>query len=93
MNLQFEWDADKASQNVRKHGVSFQEAITVFNDELSLTIPDLDHSTTEFRFIDMGVSKEGRLLVVAYTELHQVIRIISARKVTKRERKAYEEGT
>jgi len=77
---------------VRKHGVSFEEAATVFRDVLSATGSDPDHSVGEFRFVTFGMSKQGRLLVVSHTEEGDIIRIISARLATKQERKIYEEG-
>ena len=91
--MDFEWDLQKEKLNIAKHGVSFAEVMTVFADPLELTIADPGHSTTEFRFISMGVSSANRLLVVAYTERGERIRIISARPTTARERKQYESGT
>jgi uncharacterized DUF497 family protein len=91
MGLTFEWDSDKAAQNLKKHGVSFEEASTVFADPLSLTIPDPLHSEVEDRFVMNGLSHRGRQLVVVYTERGERIRIISARAATPRERKIYEE--
>ena len=90
--MQFEWDLAKASENLAKHGVSFEEAATVFRDTLSVTGADPDHSVDEERFIIFGASTSGRLLVVAHTERGDIIRIISARLVTSGERKIYEEG-
>jgi uncharacterized DUF497 family protein len=90
--MQFEWDPEKAATNLRKHGVSFDEAATVFEDDLSLTGDDPDHSVGEVRLITFGVSSAGRLLVVAHTERGNRIRIISARPATRPERKLYEEG-
>ena len=90
--MQFEWDPAKAAENLAKHGVSFEEAATVFRDTLSATGTDPDHSVGEERFIIFGVSTSGRLLVVAHTEHGDIIRIISARLVTQGERKIYEEG-
>jgi hypothetical protein len=90
--LQFEWDTDKAQANVRDHGVTFEEAQTVFGDPLSLTWPDPDHSVGEERLIDLGWSAHGRLLLVVYTERHGRIRIISCRAATRQERRRYEEG-
>jgi uncharacterized DUF497 family protein len=89
--LQFEWDSAKAVENLAKHGVSFQEAATVFRDPLSATGADPDHSIGEERFITFGVSTSGRLLVVAHTEGGDTIRIITARPATAAERKIYEE--
>ncbi|SKA96969.1 hypothetical protein SAMN02745130_03943 [Thiothrix eikelboomii] len=89
----FEWDDNKASINEQKHGVSFTEAITVFSDPLELTIPDPDHSQGEFRFLSIGRSTQGTLLVVAYTEREPAsIRLISTRPATKYERKQYEQS-
>lgn len=89
MNL--EWDPRKAAQNLRKHGVSFHEAATVFGDPLSMTYQDPDHASAEQRFITVGKSRIGRLLLVAHADRGDNIRVISARKVTRRERKQYEE--
>ena len=91
--MQFEWDAAKAAENLAKHGVSFEEAATVFRDTLSVTGSDPDHSIDEERFVIFGVSANGRLLVIAHTERDDRIRIISARFPTKKERKKYEENT
>ena len=90
MGLRFEWDQRKANSNLKKHGVSFQEATSVFADALSKTIPDPDHSASEARFIDLGISHRNRLLVVSYTERGEIIRIISARHASRSERKDYE---
>ena len=90
--MKFEWDAAKAADNVAKHGVSFEEAATVFRDTLSVTGLDPDHSIDEERLVIFGVSPSGRLLVVAHTERGDTIRIISARPTTPTERKIYEEG-
>ncbi len=90
--MQFEWDTAEAAENLAKHGVSFEEAPTVFRDTLSATGADPDHSVGEERFITFGVSTSGRLLVVAHTERGDTIRIISARPATRGERKIYEEG-
>jgi len=89
--LQFGWDSAKAVENLAKHGVSFQEAATVFRDPLSATGADPGHSIGEERFITFGVSTSGRLLVVAHTEDGDTIRIITARPATAAERKIYEE--
>jgi uncharacterized DUF497 family protein len=92
MGIVFEWDSRKARSNYAKHGVSFEEASTVFGDLLSLTIPDPSHSRPgEERFVTMGTSYLGRLLVVAHRDQQENIRIISARQATRRERKDYEE--
>lgn len=92
MALHFEWDERKAESSLRAHGVSFREASTVFADPLSITISDPDHSTSEMRFVDIGLSHRGRLLVVSYTERGNRIRLISARLATRNERKQYEEA-
>jgi uncharacterized protein len=92
MGLVLEWDGKKAWENFNKHGVAFTEAATVFGDPLSLTIADPLHSTDEERFVTIGQSTEGRLLVVVHTERGDTIRIISARVATRRERRSYEEG-
>ena len=89
--MQFEWNPAKAAENLAKHGVSFEEAATVFRDTLSATGADPDHSVGEERFIIFGLSTSGRLLVVAHTEHGDIIRIISARLATSGERKIYEE--
>ena len=91
--LEFEWDENKNRVNIQKHGVSFEEAKTVFHDENALLIDDLDHSTDEDRFILLGISISLRLLVVChcYRQSDAVIRIISARKATKPESKQYGE--
>lgn len=90
--MKFEWDAPKAESNVKKHGVSFDEAATVFLDQLAVSGQDPDHSVGEARFITFGMSSLGRLLVVSHTHRTGVIRIISARRVTRMERKLYEES-
>ena len=90
MGFRLEWDAEKAAANLRKHGVSFEEATTVFGDPLSLTISDPDQSENEARFVDLGFSHRGRLLVVSYTERGDQTRIISARLASRMERKTYE---
>jgi uncharacterized protein len=89
--VNFEWDPDKAKQNRRKHRVSFHEAATVFGDPFSATYPDPDHSPSEQRFITVGMSSAGRVLIVAHVDRNDIVRIISARKTTQRERKQYEE--
>lgn len=90
--MKFEWDPTKAASNMRKHGVSFEEAMTAFKDELCATARDLDHSMAEYRFITFGLSADGRLLTVSHTGRGSTIRIISARLITRAERKIYEEG-
>jgi hypothetical protein len=89
--LRFVWDRDKAAANLRKHGVDFEEAATAFGDPLSITIPDPDHSVGEERWLLIGQSGAGRLLVVAHTERGDEIRLINARLATRRERDTYEE--
>ena len=87
------WDPEKARSNLRKHGVSFEEAASLFRDVLSVTISDPLHSSEESRFVTIGRSDLGRTLVVVHSELGETIRIISARVATPRERRKYEEGT
>ena len=87
----FAWDPRKANRNLAKHGISFDDAKTVFDDGFFLVFEDPDHSTEESRFIIMGQSKKGRLLVVAYTQRSDTIRIISAREATRHERRVYAE--
>jgi uncharacterized DUF497 family protein len=89
--MEIEWDPDKAVRNLAKHGVSFQEAATVFGDPLAVTYFDPDHSTEEDRYLTFGSSVEGKLLVVSHTDREDRTRIISARRATRNERKAYEE--
>ena len=88
--MRFEWDRDKAVSNRNKHGVPFDEAVTVFYDPLAATFGDPDHSVEEDRLITVGYSAQGRLLVVCHTERSRAIRIISARRATARERKRHE---
>ncbi|MCC7278078.1 MAG: BrnT family toxin [Chromatiaceae bacterium] len=88
--MKFAWDIEKADINRRKHGVEFDEATTVFGDPLAGTFPDADHSLGEFRFITLGKSSKGQLLVVSHTENMAEFRIISARPATAHERKKYE---
>ena len=88
----FEWDPGKAAGNMRKHKVSFHEAATVFGDKLSIAVLDPDHSQDEDRFLIVGRSDRNRLLIIAYTERQDRIRIISARELTPVERVDYEEG-
>jgi uncharacterized protein len=92
MPLTFEWDTRKARSNLAKHGVGFEEASTVFGDPLSLTMPDPEHSKIENRFVTMGSAFSGKLLVVVHTDRGDNIRIISARRASRRERKSYEKG-
>ena len=91
MNLRFEWDGRKALTNQVKHGVSFEEAMTVFNDPLARLFDDSGHSATESREIIIGLSQKERLLLVCFTEREGGVRIFSARKATKLERQDYEE--
>jgi uncharacterized DUF497 family protein len=90
--MRFEWDPRRAAANLRKHGVSFEEATTALRDALALTGRDPDHSHGEARYITFGVSSRNRLLVVAHTDRGGLIRIIHARAATKSERRIYEEG-
>jgi uncharacterized protein len=92
MSIKFEWDSRKARQNLRKHGIDFDEATTVFADILSVTIPDSDHSEDDERWVTMGLSNRHRLLVVVHTEEEETIRIISVRAADRLERRKYEEG-
>ncbi len=89
--MKFSWDPKKAAANLKKHGVSFEEASTVFHDTLSITGSDPDHSGQEQRFVTFGNSSQDRLLVVAHTDEGETIRMISARLVTRQERRIYEE--
>ena len=89
--MRFEWNALKAARNLRKHGVSFDEASSVFFDPLSATGDDPEHSLEERRFVTFGMSSSGRLLVVTHMEQYDAIRIITARLATRTERKLYEE--
>lgn len=94
MGMRFSWDPRKASANVKKHGVSFDEASTAFADPLSITVPDPDHSADETRFLLVGRSTRQRILVVVHAERSESdIRLISARLAGRRERRIYEEGT
>lgn len=92
MELGFEWHEAKAEKNLRKHGISFEEAKTVFSDPLSITIADPQQFDNEERYIDIGLSSRGQLLVVVYTERQANIRIISSRKATNTERRIYEQS-
>lgn len=92
MDLEFEWDEAKAAANLKKHKISFEEAKTVFADPRAITIDDPEHSSDEHRFIDLGTSSAGYILVVSYTE-REKIRLISARKASKKERRIYEQET
>ena len=90
--FKFEWDDHKAASNLQKHGVSFDEALSVFGDAIALTFSDTDHSDTEERSRTYGISNKDRLLVVVHTERRSGIRIISARKATRYEKGIYENG-
>ncbi|HJP95831.1 MAG TPA: BrnT family toxin [Candidatus Saccharimonadales bacterium] len=90
--MELEWDDEKNVANVQKHDVSFEEAATVFGDPLSDTYDDPDHSAEEYRFITIGKSGKGRLLFIAHTDREECVRIISARELTRRERRDYEAG-
>ena len=92
MALRFVWDPRKAVSNERTHGVGFRKATTAFDDSLSVTITDPDHSADEERFLLLSVSNRRRLLVIAHTERGEAIRIISARRANRRERRIYEEA-
>jgi hypothetical protein len=91
--MRFEWDPDKAARNQDKHGVSFEEAVTVFYDPLASTFDDMDHSLEEERFVTIGCSSRERLLVVVHTERESALRIITARHATAHERRKHENET
>jgi uncharacterized protein len=91
--MEFEWDTNKAESNYKKHGISFEEAATIFNDSLSITFPDPHHSIGESRYVIIGISRFGQLLIVAHTDQGDTIRIISARKATRSEKRFYEQGS
>ena len=90
--MRFEWDLNKAQLNISKHGVTFEEATTIFGDPLSLTSSDPDNSQDETRFVSIGVSTDSKTIVVVHTDREDATRIISARLATKRERESYEQG-
>lgn len=90
--MKFEWDKNKSIANLSKHKVSFDEAKTVFSDPLYIDFYDIDHSDDEHRYIIVGQSQQGRILIVSYTEREDVIRLISARQATRRERETYEQS-
>jgi hypothetical protein len=90
--MEFEWNKGKAELNLKKHGTSFREAATVFGDPLAITFDDPDHSVDECRLITFGLSRFNQLLIVSHTEREGETRIISARPMTRQERKIYEEG-
>jgi len=93
MALEFTWDPKKAEFNRRKHGVDFLEAVTAFDDPMSTTISDPDHALGEHRFLLIGQTSKARLIVVSHTERGHSIRLINARRATRRERTQYEEGS
>jgi uncharacterized DUF497 family protein len=92
MEIEFEWDPEKARKNLRKHRVSFQEAATIFGDPLSMTFPDPDHSVREGRYITIGQSNFGNVLMVSHTDRGKAIRLISARRATRREKESHNES-
>ena len=92
MKLTFEWDEVKAKENLKKHEVSFEEGKTIFNDPFLFTFPDIEHSADEERYINIGLSANGHILIVTHTERQEKVRIVSCRKATARERRFYEEG-
>jgi uncharacterized protein len=91
--MEYDWDQEKAQINLKKHGISFQEAASAFGDPLALTFDDPDHSIGEHRLLTFGITKTGKRIIVSHTEKHNaVLRIISARPMNKYERKIYENG-
>jgi uncharacterized protein len=90
--MTFDWDDEKAARNLAKHSVSFDESVSVFDDPLYIDFFDPEHSDREHRYIRVGCSERGRILVVSYTERGSITRLISARLATKREQQAYEEN-
>lgn len=90
--MEFEWDTAKAVENFHKHGVTFYEATTVFGDPLAITYPDPGHSRGEDRYLTLGISTDGHAIVIAHTDRAERLRIISARRATRMEQSAYEEG-
>ena len=92
MALTFEWDENKSKRNLKKHNIDFEEAKTIFNDPFAITTDDPDHSVEEDRYLDIGLSSKGRMLIVWYTERNDNIRIIGCRKAIRSERKIYERG-
>ena len=91
--MEFEWNPDKADINLRKHNISFHEATTVFDDSLSVAFPDPDHSIGEERYVIIGMSELGKVLIVSHTDRENRIRIISARTANRQEKRFYEEGS
>jgi uncharacterized protein len=92
MEMEFEWDPEKEAWNRRKHGISFHEAATVFEDALSWTFSDPDHSIGEYRWMTIGLSSRGNVIIVSHTDRSMRTRLISARLATRHERRYYEEG-
>jgi uncharacterized protein len=90
--MEYEWDPNKAASNIKKHGITFREAATVFGDWLSVTFPDPEHSEKENRFLTIGLSAKNNILVISHTPRRERTRIISARKATRVEKKFYEEN-
>ena len=90
--MKFEWDPNKAASSVRRHGIAVEDAASVFGDPLARTIPDPEHSTGEARFVTMGLTAGGRLVVVVHTDREGRTRLVSARPATRREKKSYEEA-
>lgn len=91
--MEFEWNPDKAILNLKKHNISFQEATTVFGDALSVTFPDPEHSLGENRYVIIGMSELGMLLVISHTDRENCIPVISARRATRQETRFYEQGS
>jgi len=92
VGIQFEWDAQEANENLKKHRVSFDEAKTVFHDLMLISVIDEEHSVDEERYITVGMSGRGRLVLVAHTDREGHVRIISARKATRKEERFYAEA-
>lgn len=90
--MQFEWDPDKARENAEKHGVSFEDAVSVFGDPLATTVSDPDHSVGEVRYLTTGMTQGGQILIIWHTEREDTLRIIGAREATAAERRIYESG-
>ena len=90
--MPFKWDATKSASNLARHGVSFEDASTVFGDLLATTIPDPEHSADEERFLTTGLASRQRIVIVWHTDRGEVVRIIGAREATPRERRSYESG-
>lgn len=89
--MNFEWDSEKAAENLERHRISFEEAATAFGDPLSITIGDPDHSEAEDRYVLLGMTFRGRLVVVVHTDRGENVRLISARLASRRERRSYEQ--